>query len=97
MVQCHQPTPVVDQRVTDPPRRRSDISGDVHPVRVGLLISFILRADVDMDVAGVGMLNDTAIIHIRALMGPDIGLGMNPGVHTIKMVYIVADLLFHRF
>ena len=51
---------------------------------------------MEMNVRGVGMIDETAIKNIRTLVYPHIGLGMDTEVKAIEVIDPTAQALPHR-
>ena len=95
MIEDRQSASIMKQGIAHLPSRCSDITRTMHPVRI--LFGGSRRSNVKVDVAGIGMIDDTPVEEAWALMRPDNRLRVDPGVNGRKVVDPVAQEFFHLF
>ena len=84
----------MDEGIANAERCRSDVARAMHPVRIGLSVG--RRTNMEMDIAGVGMLDDPTIDQAGALMRSDDRLWMDAEMQGIEVIHSIAQAFDHR-
>ena len=95
MIEDRQSSSIMKQGIPHLPGGRSDITRAMHPVRI--LFGGSRRSNVKVDVAGIGMIDDTPVEKAWALVRPDDRLRMDPGVNSGKVIDPVSQESLHLF